>query len=135
MTRGIKFNKDKPRMSLIPHAPMRAVAYTFTYGEKKYDAHNWSKGLNFSELLDSAERHIGSFKDGENLDKESNLHHLAHAIACLIYLLWFIWRDRRELDDRLLKDNKGWGRNFFTKMKEPPIKLREGSEHESGRRV
>jgi hypothetical protein len=130
--RGDKFNKGKPRMSLLPGAALKAVAMVYNYGEQKYDTHNWAKGIPFSELIDATERHINDFKEGENLDKESNLHHLAHAVFGLMCILWFMYRNRRDLDDRLVKDNKGWGRrSFFSKMKEPPMKLKEGYSNDS----
>ena len=129
--RGTKFNSGKPRMSLIPFAPLRAIAMVYNYGEIKYDTHNWAKGIPFSELIDATERHIGYFKDGENLDKESNLHHLAHACFGLICIMWFMFRNQKELDDRLVKDRKGWGRSFDSKMKMPPKRLLEGNQNDA----
>lgn len=126
--RGDKFNSGKPRMSLIPGVAMRAVAMVYNYGEKKYAAWNWSKGLTFSELIDATERHISYFKDGENLDRESNLHHLAHAVFGLLCILYFMSIGRHDLDDRNKRDRKGFGRGFMTEMNDPPIKLREMEE-------
>lgn len=133
--RGTKFNGGKPRMSLLPLGPLKAVAMTYNYGEIKYDTHNWTKGIPFSELLDAALRHISDFAEGENLDKESNLHHLAHAIFCLLAILWFMLRNKKKLDDRVIKDKRGWGDEFFTIMNEPPIKLKKGKGNETDRRI
>lgn len=125
MSRGNKFNSGKPRMSLIPGIALRAVAMVYNYGEIKYAAWNWAKGIPFSELIDATERHISYFKDGENLDRESNLHHLAHACFGLLCILYFMSIGRSDLDDRLKRDRKGFGRAFVTTMSEPPIKLSE----------
>jgi len=126
MSRGTKFNQGKPRMSLIPAAPMRAIAMVLNYGEKKYHAYNWAMGIPFSDLLDACERHIGYFKDGENLDKESGLHHIAHAAFYMIAILWFMFRDQKELDDRYIKDDNGWGNDFNVPMNEPKQTMADG---------
>jgi len=78
-----KDNKNKPRLSLIPKSALYALGDAMTYGEKKYDAHNWRKGIPLSYLLDAALRHIQQFNDGENYDEESKAHHLGSAMANL----------------------------------------------------
>jgi hypothetical protein len=131
MSRGIKFNSGKPRMSLIPFAPLREFAKVLTYGEIQYETHNWKKGIPFSELIDATERHIGKFKDGVNLDDESGLHHLAHAMFGLVCTMWFMWRNKHRdddgklLDDRYKRDSAGWGKNFDVTMNEPPRRLKD----------
>ena len=42
---GLKFDNGKPNMSLIPPAAAFEEASVWTYGEKKYTAYNWYKGI------------------------------------------------------------------------------------------
>lgn len=55
----------KPRPDLIsPHAQMRE-GMIFTLGAEKYDIRNWEKGMEISECLASAQRHIEQYKRGD----------------------------------------------------------------------
>lgn len=64
---------------------------------------NWKKGFKYSRSGAAALRHIFSFFDNEDLDPESGLSHIAHAIASLEHLLYDITH-HPQLDDR--KDSK-----------------------------
>lgn len=83
---GLKFDTGKPPLSLLSTEWLLEVARVLEYGKKKYAAHNWRKGIQFSRLLDAAQRHILAFNDGENLDQDTRLSHLAHASCCLMFL-------------------------------------------------
>lgn len=55
----------KPRPDLIsPHAQMRE-GMIMTLGGEKYDLRNWEKGMEISECLASAQRHIEQYKRGD----------------------------------------------------------------------
>lgn len=71
-------------MELIPPYGIRAVADVMTFGARKYGDRNWEKGIQASRLVGAAERHINSRMQGEHLDPDSNLDHLAHAAASLL---------------------------------------------------
>jgi hypothetical protein len=73
-------------------------------GGGKYPLHNWKKGLPWTEVADSAMRHIDSFLEGEDFDKETGLHHLKHAACNLAFLLWYVVF-KPELDDRYKGDS------------------------------
>ena len=90
MTEGIKYDIGKTEYGLIPPHALDEVAKVLTYGAQKYSRDNW-KGVPDKErrYFDAALRHVWSFKRGENLDKETGLHHLAHAVCCLLYLAEF----------------------------------------------
>jgi hypothetical protein len=90
MTEGIKYDTGKTEYGLIPPHALDEVAKVLTYGAQKYSRDNW-KGVPDKErrYFDAALRHVWSFKRGENLDKETGLHHLAHAVCCLLYLAEF----------------------------------------------
>jgi hypothetical protein len=77
----------------------RECAEVFDYGRKKYAEWNWAKGMAWSIPLGCAVRHLMSVMDGEELDAESGLSHLAHAICNVSMLLVYI-RKFPEGDDR-----------------------------------
>lgn len=106
VSRGVKHNQGKPRISLIPPAGLLEVAGVYTYGEKKYVAHNWRKGIPYSELLDATMRHILAFVNGEDNDKESGRPHLAHACFGLLDILQFQHDGRDDLDDRYKEEKE-----------------------------
>ena len=106
MQGGKKYDNGKPRISLIPREAIEGAAMALTYGAKKYEEdHNYKKGLLFSRLVDASMRHIIAWADGENLDPESGLSHLDHALASLA-MLKFMEQNRPEMDDRYKKDSK-----------------------------
>jgi hypothetical protein len=84
---GVKYDNEKPRLALIPSSLLIEVGKVLTYGAKKYSAHNWRHGISQERLLSAALRHIVAYNEGENLDPESNLHHLAHAICELAFAM------------------------------------------------
>jgi hypothetical protein len=101
---GIKANVGKPRMSLIPNQALTEVARVFTMGEAKYSSNNWRKGMPWSWNIDAALRHIGKFNDGIDLDDESKLSHLAHAITDLMFVLEYQLTETGT-DDRYKSNN------------------------------
>jgi hypothetical protein len=84
---AIKHDAEKPRMELVPSGAVLAIADVFTFGAKKYAAHNWRAGFDWSRLIGALERHVAAFKEGEDLDPESGLPHMAHAGCCVMMLL------------------------------------------------
>ncbi len=74
------FSEDKPGVDQIPPECLLAWGDVFTYGEKKYGKSNWLKGTNWHEFVGSAFRHLLKWQLGEDLDPESGLPHLAHAL-------------------------------------------------------
>jgi hypothetical protein len=87
MTDATKYDGDKPPMDLLPHSVLLEVARVLGFGAAKYSKHNWRQGFDWSRLHAAALRHIGAWGEGENLDKESSINHIAHAICCLMFLL------------------------------------------------
>lgn len=86
---GKKFDNGKDRWDLLPISEVRDVVRVLTYGAVKYDDDNWKivdkkKDRYYSAAL----RHITAWKDGNLLDEETDLPHLAHAICCLLFLMW-----------------------------------------------
>lgn len=96
---GAKYDADKPRMDLLDTEALTMLADAMTYGSRKYDAHNWRKGIATSRLTAALLRHLFSFMSGVDRDEESGLPHLAHVGACWM-MLANMWKTRPDLDDR-----------------------------------
>lgn len=91
---GIKFDDGKLRHDLLPNYPIHETIKVLMYGAEKYDDHNWKKVLNLrARYYNACKRHIDDWWEGEQLDTGdennpgSGLHHLAHAMCCLIFLM------------------------------------------------
>ena len=85
---GIKYDSEKPKMNLLPPKAIVEVSKVLTFGAAKYDAENWRKLDDLQNRYTAgALRHIFSHMDGEELDPETNLSHLAHAMCCLLFKL------------------------------------------------
>jgi len=85
-----KFDEGKSRVDLIPPAALVEIGRVFGYGAKKYGAWNHRAGTAYSRYTAALLRHIYAWQNGEDLDPESGLHHLAHAACNLLILLDFI---------------------------------------------
>ena len=87
---GMKFDSNKPRHSLLPKGAVNSVIEVLEFGAKKYSADNWQEVENAKErYYNAAMRHIDLWWNGEKLDSETNVHHLAHAATNLFFLMWF----------------------------------------------
>ena len=84
---GIKHDQGKPRMSLLPPAALQEVLKVLEFGAKKYGDHQWRSGFIWTRLYDAAMRHELAWLNREKLDPESKIHHLAHAVTNLLFLL------------------------------------------------
>lgn len=88
MPEGLKYDKDKTRMELFPPWAFEEVSKVLTHGAKKYGPRNWELvDRHVDRYMGAALRHIMAYQQGANLDTESNLHHLAHAACCLLFIL------------------------------------------------
>jgi hypothetical protein len=110
-TGGLRDNVGKARLSLVPSELEEAVARVIWQSSDqaggKYPLHNWRKGLPWSEVAESAMRHLRKFaQKGEDYDSESGLHHLDHAACNVAFLLWYL-TNRPEMDDRFKEVPRG----------------------------
>jgi len=86
---GTKFDRGKLRYDLLPPECLEALVEVLTFGAQKYEAHNWQKVEPLTERYIAALfRHIEAWRKGEGLDPDSGLHHLAHAMCNVMFLLW-----------------------------------------------
>ena len=100
---GARYNDHKPDFSLIPLWTLEDEARVWEYGKRKYAAWNWAKGMDWSVPFACAMRHLSAWQRGEELDRESGLPHLAHAM-CNLRMLTLFAVTYPEGDDRPPKD-------------------------------
>lgn len=87
---GIKEDTGKPRWSLLPLGPLRAAIRVLEFGAKKYGYQNWQQlEQPRVRLYNASMRHLTSWWDGSPIDPDTGESHLAHAMCCLLFLLWF----------------------------------------------
>ena len=93
---GIKYDDGKARWELIPFRAMRDVVDVLTYGSRKYADDNWKIVPDARKrYVSAAFRHLTDWAGGEKKDSETGKSHLAHAICCLLFLLWFEQEDEK----------------------------------------
>jgi hypothetical protein len=83
---GVKDNRSKSRVDLIPSKPLVLAGDVLAYGARKYKPHNWRLGLAWSDTIASLQRHLLAFADGEDVDPETGLPHLGHAMCQMLFL-------------------------------------------------
>jgi len=89
MDEGIKFDNGKRRWSLLPSGVINEVIDVLEFGAKKYAIDNWKYVPdNKTRYYDAAMRHINDWHESGKIDQDSGKNHLAHAICCLMFLLW-----------------------------------------------
>ena len=99
---ALRYDTDKPDLSLIPSEFFVGLARVFMYGTQKYAKDNWRMGMKWSRMYNSAMRHVLAFWASQNTDEESGLHHLLHA-AWNILCLWWYTQHNIGTDDRYKK--------------------------------
>ena len=98
---GNRNNEGKTTYHLLSWKAIEEICKVYMMGAKKYGEYNWLKGLKFSNSFNSGMRHRLAWWQGEDLDKESGLNHLAHSAWNDIANLTFALEGRTHLDDRL----------------------------------
>lgn len=86
---GDKHDKGKPRWSLLPLGIIKQVIEVLEFGANRYQVDNWQHVPDARRrYYDAMMRHVDAWWNGEQNDPESGRHHLAHAIACAMFLMW-----------------------------------------------
>lgn len=98
--RAKRFNNGKPRPSLLPVELYEELITVLEVGAKKYGTDNWQKGMPYSEVLDSLERHIIQFKKGEDIDPDDGLPVLSKIAINALFLRFYQLKGRTSFDDR-----------------------------------
>jgi hypothetical protein len=87
MTEGRKYDGGKLEYGLLPPLALEETVRVLTFGAQKYERDNWQKVPDSKRrYFDAMQRHVWAWKQGEQLDPESGIHHLAHAMCCLMFL-------------------------------------------------
>lgn len=97
---GNRNNSGKRRWHLLMWDAVEAIVDVLEFGASKYGARNWENGMSYSQTFDSMQRHAIAWFNGEDIDKESGLSHMAHASWNALVILAFTLRGRADLDDR-----------------------------------
>lgn len=86
MTVGMKFDHDKADYSLLPFGAMDEVVKVLTYGARKYNRNNWQH-VDDVRYQAAAMRHFSAYMQGEQIDPESGVQHLAHMVCSVLFLI------------------------------------------------
>jgi len=82
------FGLAKPGLQNVPPVAVLEVGRVMSFGAAKYGPMNWRHDeVSYSTYYNAAIRHLFEAWDGNDLDFETGLPHLAHAAACLMILL------------------------------------------------
>jgi hypothetical protein len=82
-----KADAGKPRTDLVPGDAILGMAEVLRFGAAKYEAWSWARGKAWSKDYASAQRHMLAWQGGEELDPESGLPHLWHAMTDLAFIV------------------------------------------------
>jgi Domain of unknown function (DUF5664) len=102
---GIKNDKNKTRLDLLPFDALEEVGKVLTFGTTKYGDRNWEQGIAYGRVYGAALRHLWSWftsrlTRSSGKDSETGLSHLAHAACCVLFLLSYDLRGMGTFDDR-----------------------------------
>ena len=105
---GIK----KVPMSGMPMNVLMEAGLVKLHGDLKYGRFNWREaGVRGSVYYDAAVRHLAAWYEGEDIDPDSGVHHIAHAICGLAVLRDSMIRENWT-DDRPPPSETGWIKEF-----------------------
>lgn len=83
-----RFGMSKPSTAAIPPIAILELGGVMANGAAKYGRFNWREhAVTTSVYTDAIDRHLLAYRDGEAVDRESGLPHLAHVMACCSILL------------------------------------------------
>lgn len=84
-----KADAGKPHgFRMVPYDAIAELAEVYSYGAKKYKRDSWRNVVDGVERYhDAMVRHLGAWNKGEELDPESGLRHLAHALWNMVALV------------------------------------------------
>ena len=116
-SKALRFNTGKPKWGLIDFKSLEPLIRVLEYGAHKYSLYlkngkkvygkdipfkdrgkykllksgndNWKAGLNRTEVLESAMRHLAAIMDGEKYDNESGIDHMGHVMCNALFHIYF----------------------------------------------
>ena len=84
---GVKHDQGKDPWHLFPWDAARGVVKVLGFGASKYAPRNWELGMDWDRPFAACIRHLTAWYEGEDVDPETGLMHLAHASCCCLFLL------------------------------------------------
>ena len=73
---------------VIPPSVLGTVALKLSEGGFKYGTYNWrDSAISATTYYDATRRHLDAWFEGQDIDPDSGIHHLAGAIASLVVCL------------------------------------------------
>lgn len=74
-------------IGLVPSTGINLASVAFLEGATKYGRYNWRvAGVRTSIYYDAAMRHLEKYWNGEDVDGETGVPHLASALACIMII-------------------------------------------------
>lgn len=99
----------KAPMSTVPSAVVMELGVAMLEGARKYGRHNYRvAGVRASVYYDAADRHLKAWWEGQDIDPDSGLSHIAKAIATLAVLRDAMMNDMVTDDRPPAMKNQGW---------------------------
>ena len=89
MATALKETTGKCRYHLLIDEFVEEMIGVREHGCEKYADWDWMRGREWSDYIDAMRRHITAFNQGEDLDPESGLNHMAHVAINAMFLYWF----------------------------------------------
>lgn len=101
---GLRHNKGKLRLDLFPEDVKRAVAEVLTHActerQPPYPERNWERGMKWSDVVGSLERHLSDLKIGIRMDPSGSGLRTSALLACnAVFLCGYDIRGMHDLDD------------------------------------
>ena len=106
--KGQRFNEGKLKWSYVHFGSLEPMVQVLMFGAKKYAPHNWMKGLDKIEILESMQRHLAALFAGEEIDPESGLPHMGHIQCNTMFFNYMVKKEKEdeEREDKLFnKEN------------------------------
>ena len=89
MEEGRKDDGGKLQWGLVPWEEMEDVVRVLMAGAMKYSPDNWKFVPDARRrYFEAGMRHMTAWWEGERLDPDTGLPHLAHAVCCLLFAAW-----------------------------------------------
>ena len=84
---GRNDDAGKPGFEFLPGDALGEINEIMRFGAEKYAPRNWEKGMAWTRPANACLRHLFAWLAGEHKDPETGRSHLAHAGACILFLL------------------------------------------------
>jgi len=103
---AVKHDTGKPDWSLVPFESLEGMVKVLEFGAQKYAGWNWTTngGFPYMRVMRSCLRHLFAWSRGEDIDPESGLSHIHHAMCNLLFISHYIGnKEKYNKDDRQVR--------------------------------